>query len=403
MSLPVLDAIEQRILGSLLEKQTTVPASYPLSLNALRQACNQTSSRDPLMELDDATLIAALKGLKDSLLVKPSLGAAGSRTLRYGQLLSDRLGVDPAERALLTVLLLRGPQSPGELKSRTERLAAFASKDEVTATLGRLAALEPPLVTSLPRARGQQETRWAHLLGPVPGVVDDAPAPTVDREAVLAGGPRQRDARVAAAYDAIAAAYAGPAAARLERNWFDRALIERIGAEADGPVMDLGCGPGHIAAFLAARGVEAHGVDASPRMIEEARARHPGVPFEVGRFDQMLRPRDAPAWGAIIAWFAFIHLAPSELAGALRLAGNTLRPGGAIVVALEAGSGVVRHEELDGVPIDVDVVEHEFDEVLAAIGEAGLTVDEWYVRSAHADETFSHGFFVIARRPQRAD
>src|SRR5687768_8438114 len=126
--LPVLAAEEQRILGSLMEKQTTVPASYPLTANALRAACNQASSRDPVVELDERTVEETARGLKERGLVRIVWAETGRRTLKYHQLLDERLGLGADERALLTVLLLRGAQTPGELRARTERLHGFADR-----------------------------------------------------------------------------------------------------------------------------------------------------------------------------------------------------------------------------------------------------------------------------------
>ncbi|MDQ3485998.1 MAG: YceH family protein, partial [Actinomycetota bacterium] len=129
--LPVLDATEQRILGSLLEKQRTVPASYPLSLSSLRTACNQTSSRDPVADYDEQTVERTARGLKDRGLLRIVWSDTGRRTLKYHQVLDEELGLQPDERALVTVLLLRGPQSPGELRTRTDRLHPFADRGEV--------------------------------------------------------------------------------------------------------------------------------------------------------------------------------------------------------------------------------------------------------------------------------
>ncbi|MBJ7529478.1 MAG: DUF480 domain-containing protein, partial [Nocardioides sp.] len=116
---------EQRVLGALLEKQVTVPASYPLSLNALRTACNQTSSRDPVVAYDEQQVEQVARGLKDRGLVRIVWSDSGRRTLKYHQVLEEELDLEPDERALLTVLLLRGVQAPGELRTRTERLHPF--------------------------------------------------------------------------------------------------------------------------------------------------------------------------------------------------------------------------------------------------------------------------------------
>ena len=135
----VLDATEQRVLGSLLEKQVTVPSTYPMSLNAIRSACNQATSREPVTDFDEATVQESLRGLRLRELVRV---VHGDRVLKYHQLLGQRLELADDERALITVLLLRGPQSPGELKTRTDRLHAFADRAEVEECLARLASRE---------------------------------------------------------------------------------------------------------------------------------------------------------------------------------------------------------------------------------------------------------------------
>ncbi len=397
MPLPVLSAEEQRVLGSLLEKQRTVPASYPLSLNALRLACNQASSREPVVDYSERTVQDTARALKDHGLLRLVWAGAGSRVVKYHQLLDEVLELGDDERSLLTVLLLRGVQAAGELKTRTERLHSFADRGEVEACLARMAAAEPPLVRRLPVQRGR-DPRWIHLLGPVrTGTATAGSEP--DRESVLADGAAARDARVVAAYDAAAAAYSETLLEELVDKPFDVWLLERVAAMADGPVMDLGCGPGHIAAFLADTGAEVHGLDASPAMIEQARTRFADLDFQVGRFSQLLRPRTAAAWGAIVAWYAFVHLAASELAPTLRTVGETLRTGGVLAVALHLG-GEVRHVDvLCGTPVDLDFVLHDRDQVLAAFEEAGLVVDEWYVRSPVGPEAQTVRLYVLAHRP----
>jgi uncharacterized protein YceH (UPF0502 family) len=156
------DAVEIRVLGCLIEKQRTTPDAYPLSLNALRLACNQATNRDPVVELDEPTIREALSRLSRREWVRLASGA-GSRAAKYRHLLDDALGIGPAELALLAVLMLRGPQTPGELKQRTERLHPFPSLADVEATLTELIGRE--LVAQLPRSPGQKETRYAQLLG----------------------------------------------------------------------------------------------------------------------------------------------------------------------------------------------------------------------------------------------
>ena len=160
--LPVLTGEEQRILGSLMEKQTTVPASYPLTANALRTACNQSSNRDPVVDFDERTVEQTARALKERGLLRIVWADTGRRTLKYHQTLDERLDLAPDERALLTVLLLRGAQSPGELRTRTERMQPFADTAELQSVLGRLA--ERGFAELQPRRPGQKEQRYAHLL-----------------------------------------------------------------------------------------------------------------------------------------------------------------------------------------------------------------------------------------------
>ena len=157
-----LDAVELRVLGCLVEKQRTTPDAYPLSLNALRLACNQSTNRDPVVDYDEPAIRAALEGLSRRGWARLASGP-GSRAVKYRHLLDDALGLDAAEISLLAVLMLRGPQTPGELKQRTERLHRFGSIPELDETLHRLVGRE--LVARLPRRPGQKEERYAQLLG----------------------------------------------------------------------------------------------------------------------------------------------------------------------------------------------------------------------------------------------
>ena len=150
------------MLGCLLEKQRTTPDAYPLSLNALRLACNQSTNREPVVDYDDATLRDALHRLERRGLVRLASGA-GSRAAKYRHLLAERLPMDRAEEAILCVLMLRGPQTPGELKQRGERMHPFAGLEEVAATLERL--IERGLAERLVRRPGQKEERYRELLG----------------------------------------------------------------------------------------------------------------------------------------------------------------------------------------------------------------------------------------------
>ncbi len=195
--MPSLSPHACRVLGSLLEKEVTVPATYPMTLNALLGACNQSSGRDPVMHLDEAEVTGAVDELREAGFARVVHASHGARTVKYRQVATDALVLDALRRAVLTVLLLRGPQTPGELRSRGERLHAFASVDEVDRTLDHLAGLDEPLVVQLPRRAGQKEQRWAHLLGGEPSA-DDAPALTDVRPQDRAEVPAEVPAEVAA-------------------------------------------------------------------------------------------------------------------------------------------------------------------------------------------------------------
>ena len=157
-----LTAPEIRVLGCMLEKQRTTPDAYPLTLNALRLACNQSTNRDPVVNYDDAVIRDALQRLGRRGYTRLASGA-GSRAAKYRHLLAEALPLDHGEHAVMCVLMLRGPQTPGELKQRGERMHAFADLAAVEATLGRL--IDRELVARLARRPGQKEERYAQLLG----------------------------------------------------------------------------------------------------------------------------------------------------------------------------------------------------------------------------------------------
>jgi uncharacterized protein len=165
----MLDAEEIRILGSLLEKEITTPEYYPLSLNGLLNACNQKSNRDPVLHLDEDALERALYTLRDKGLLV-SITGAGSRVPKYGHRISEKFNLGRRELALLCELMLRGPQTLGELRTRGERMHPFGDLAEVESVLERM----PELVTKLPRRPGEKETRYAHLLSGEP-LVSAAP------------------------------------------------------------------------------------------------------------------------------------------------------------------------------------------------------------------------------------
>jgi uncharacterized protein YceH (UPF0502 family) len=158
-----LTAAEARVLGALVEKEATTPEYYPLSLNALVNACNQRSNREPVMNLDEEDVRQALHGLEDDRVAGRARSADG-RVTKYEHWLGEAFNFSRAETALICVLLLRGPQTPGELRSRTERMHRFDEIGDVLAGLQKLMEREPALVTVLPRQPGTKEARYAHLL-----------------------------------------------------------------------------------------------------------------------------------------------------------------------------------------------------------------------------------------------
>lgn len=166
--LPPLSPLEARILGALIEKEVTTPEYYPLTLNALLAACCQKNNRAPVISLDDETLARGIVTLQDKGLLE-SFSGASARTLKYRERLNSRLGLAPDERAVLCELLLRGPQTPGELRTRAARMHPFTTLEEVQAALDKLASRPAgALVSELPRQPGQKEARVAHLLGDQP-------------------------------------------------------------------------------------------------------------------------------------------------------------------------------------------------------------------------------------------
>jgi uncharacterized protein YceH (UPF0502 family) len=180
-----LDAVEIRVLGTLLEKEQTTPEACPLSVNALLAGCNQKTNREPVMELTESQVVDALERLRQDVLVWRTEGA---RTERWQQSVVRRWGLDRAGKALMTLLLLRGPQTVGELRTRSERMVTFASIEEVEEALRRMASIDEPLVAETVRRPGQKEIRWTHLVG---DVVEKEPTALAEPPVVVAssGGP----------------------------------------------------------------------------------------------------------------------------------------------------------------------------------------------------------------------
>ena len=193
----LLNDVEVRVLGSLIEKQVTTPEYYPLTLNALVNACNQLSNRHPVVSYDDKTVARALESLRGKNLAYIFYGS-DSRVPKYKQMLTDLLKLSPPETAVMCVLMLRGPQTAGEIRSRTGRLHDFAELSEVEATLEGLIGREPdPLVARLARQPGRKESRYAHLLsGEVRVEEEEQRQPRVEAATAAVRAEDERLARI---------------------------------------------------------------------------------------------------------------------------------------------------------------------------------------------------------------
>jgi uncharacterized protein YceH (UPF0502 family) len=192
-----LNPVEARVLGALIEKQITTPEYYPLSLNALTNACNQKSNRDPVLQLEEHEVRRALNDLESQSLVR-SVG--DSRVTKFEHRLQDTFNLYRGETAVLCELLLRGPQTPGELRTRASRMHPFDNLEAVHSALQKLASREPPLVTMLPRQPGTKEARYAHLLGEArPATPAMEPKDVTDSGAAgLAASPASKSDQIAA-------------------------------------------------------------------------------------------------------------------------------------------------------------------------------------------------------------
>ncbi|NWK77533.1 YceH family protein [Aquitalea sp. LB_tupeE] len=174
-----LDAAEVRVLGALVEKQALTPDSYPLTLNSLASACNQLTSREPVMQLSDTDLSRALDSLQTRKLIAERL-PAGSRVAKYEHRLNYEWNIDGARLAALALLMLRGPQTSAEIRTRAGRVYGFASVEEVETALEALADKYPPLVQKLARQPGEREARWCHLLSGEPVLAETVSNAVID-------------------------------------------------------------------------------------------------------------------------------------------------------------------------------------------------------------------------------
>ncbi len=203
----VLDPIEARVIGTMIEKRITVPDSYPLTINTLVNGCNQSNNRAPVTSLTEGEVTSAVERLRERGFTSLYTGAA-TRVPKYAETFCERLGLQSKETALLSELMLRGAQMPGELRSRAERMHAFADLTEVETTLKAMSELTPPLVVQLPREAGARAAKWQHML--FGGELPEADAPLLppskaDRDAALAERVAALEAKVAELEDALTA------------------------------------------------------------------------------------------------------------------------------------------------------------------------------------------------------
>jgi hypothetical protein len=200
----ILHPIEARVLGCLLEKEITTPEYYPLSVNALLAACNQKSNRDPVVQFEEDTVEQALISLRDKGLLL-SVSGAGSRVPKYGHRISERLNLGRRELAILCELMLRGPQTTGELRNRCERMHPFDDLSEVESVIDRM----PELVVKLPRRTGEKEARFAHLLCGPPAVTEEQPEEPAPARLDRIGGLETEIARLRSELEDLKQQFAG--------------------------------------------------------------------------------------------------------------------------------------------------------------------------------------------------
>ena len=199
-----LDEVEVRVLGALVEKQLATPDYYPLTLNALLHACNQISNRDPVVAYDERTVERAVDSLRGKNLAYVFYGSE-SRVPKYKHVMTEILRLSPPELAAMCVLMLRGPQTVGEVRGRTGRLHNFADLAEVETTLDGLARREEPLVTKLPRQTGRKEARYAHLLGGMPVFEEESEEPRAGVRETRGVGSSEQLARLEAEVEGLRA------------------------------------------------------------------------------------------------------------------------------------------------------------------------------------------------------
>ena len=336
-----LTAQEVRVLGCLVEKEATVPDTYPMTLNSLRTACNQSTSRDPVVSWGDHEIESALSSLRARGLTRV-VHSTSNRATKYKHVLPETLELGKAETALLSVLLLRGPQTAGELKTRSDRQHKFKTADDVVTVLTRLAARSQPLTRELPRQPGQKDTRWVHLLSPVDAGAGTAPDATPGLARPAAAPSRQLPPDGVSGYATIA-----EFTDLLVGDLWDTVglvlldVFEGLEPTA-GPIVDVGAGTGVGLAAIreAAPGIRLVAIEPSPgmRTALHARLHDDGdllgrtsvVPTRFG--DAQLPDRAA----AVIAIGVLGHLDDAERVKLWHYVATSLRPGAPAVIGLVA-------------------------------------------------------------------
>lgn len=230
-----LTPVQVRVLGCLMEKERTTPDNYPLTLNSLMAACNQTTNRHPVTRLEEATVSNALLNLRGMNLVR-IVYSRSNRADRFRQVLDEAHGLDGGEAAVLCLLMLRGPQTASELRARSERLHPFADQDDLDDALRRLARRDDPMVSRLERMPGQKENRWAQLLG---GELPGAEAPSLAASAARAAAPAPSDGQVAAPASSVPAPTSERLAALEAEMAAVRDELARLRADHDELVRQL--------------------------------------------------------------------------------------------------------------------------------------------------------------------
>ena len=327
-----LSAQELRVLGCLIEKEATVPDSYPLTVNSLRNACNQSTSRDPVMSLTDHDVEQALAALRERGLTR-TVHSTSNRATKYRHVVPDALGLDTAATAVIAVLMLRGPQTVGELKTRTERQHPFGSTDDVAATLAELAGRDDPLVLQLERQPGQKDARWVHLLASndeVDGASNRGTDPVSDPTDPYGTDPY--GTATAEFYELLATAH-------WERTGLELLdLLDGVDPTA-GPIIDVGAGTGIGLPYLRAAvpDAEIYAIEPSKSMRTALHTRLLLDPSLAGRVTVDPRPlaEALPERASAVVLSAVLgHLDRSERALLWRYAVERMPTGAPLIVEL---------------------------------------------------------------------